>query len=181
MFESRSVVALLMVLAVPVFAGCGGGSSPPTDPGGAGTLRIELTDAPLDELSQINVFISGVTTKPSGSPVVRIADEVGLVDLLTVQDASELIALAGVEPGEYEFVMVELDEDRSFLVEVGTGAELPVRIPSQEIKVLATFTVEEGGETTVVLDFDAAESLLELGDGDWLMTPVIVVDSIDEG
>jgi len=55
------------------------------------------------------------------------------------------------------------------------GVPQPLRIPSEEIKILGGLSVEEGGTTTVTLDFDAEASLNRLGNGQWLMTPIIVM------
>jgi len=49
-----------------------------------------------------------------------------------------------------------------------------VQIASQEIKVLGGFTVPEGGDLTVTLDFDLSKSIQHLGNGKWLITPVIL-------
>ena len=53
---------------------------------------------------------------------------------------------------------------------------MPLRIPSEEIKVLGGFTVTEEGLTTVTLDFVAEESLVLLGNDEWLLQPVILMD-----
>lgn len=53
---------------------------------------------------------------------------------------------------------------------------MPVQIPSEEIKILGRFEVFEvaaGDPTTITLDFDVEESLVSLGNGNWLLTPVI--------
>lgn len=54
------------------------------------------------------------------------------------------------------------------------GALRPLEIASEEVKVLGGFIVPEAGGAVVTLDFDAASSLVHRGDGDWLLTPVIV-------
>lgn len=55
-----------------------------------------------------------------------------------------------------------------------TSAIRPLRIASGEVKVLGGFVVPETGAAVVTLDFDAAASLNHLGNGNWLLTPVIV-------
>lgn len=173
----------LMMLSVLVVAGvlaCNSSDSP-TDTGGS-QLAVLLTDAPTDDVSEINVYISGLTVKHSEQPVEEIVADVGLVDLLTLTNgATELLATVPADAGQYEFIMVELDESQSFVVEASSGAELPLQIPSQEIKVLGGFEVFEDMTTTLTLDFDAEASLLQLGNGDWLMKPVIVLAGVDHG
>ena len=163
-------------LLIGLFSACGG--SDPSSPTG-GMLAVELTDGPTELVTEIQVFIVGLTVKRSGQPTEVIADEIGLVELLSLQDTSELLAIANVEAGIYEHIRVDLDQDRSFVIELATGAEEPLKIASEEIKVLGGFEVLKGGTTTVLLDFDAEQSLRQQGNGDWLLVPVIVQANVD--
>ena len=173
---SLNSTKVLVPVALVVFlvAGCGGGGSETSSGGSSGNLNIYLTDAPTDEVSSVNVYITGLTVKRSGASVERISNDVGLIDLLTLQNSTQLIAVANVQPGNYEFIMVELDQNRSSVVEKSSGSTLPLKIPSQEIKVLGGFVVQAEGQTDVVLDFDAEKSLVKLGNKNWLLKPVIV-------
>lgn len=166
-----AALASLLLLAM---LACDGGGSPTSPPLGA-RLTIAMRDAPTDEVSQVNVYITGLTVKPSAGPVVRLANDIGLVDLLVLRATTRELATAGVEPGHYEFVQVDLDEARSSVVELASGQARPLRLASDEIKVVGGFDVPAEGETVVTLDFDAAASLQRLGNGDWLLTPVIVM------
>jgi hypothetical protein len=154
-------------------------SDSPSAPTGSTVLRVELTDAPTDELAAVNVYISGLTVKPVDGPVERITNDVGLVDLLSLQDSSELLVIAEVEPGDYEFIRVELNEAASSVVDAATNEQLPLKIPSTEIKVLGGFVVAPDQTTTVLLDFDANQSLVQQGNGNWLLKPVIVLAGVD--
>jgi hypothetical protein len=163
---ASATLALVLTLA------CGGDS--PTTAGG-GMLAVELTDAPTEEVSVIEVYIAGLTVKPSGRSVERIATDVGPIDLLTLTGgATELLARVGVAPGGYEFITVELDQSRSHVVEVASGQRRPLQIASQQIKVPGGFEVFADTTTTLRLDFDAEASLRKRGNGSWLMVPVIV-------
>ena len=110
------IAATLALASVLLFPACG--SDGPTSPR-TGTLRVEMTDDPTDQLEEINVFITGLTVKHAQEPVERIADEIGLIDLLSLQDTTELLATANVEPGIYQFIRVDLDEERSNVLEIG--------------------------------------------------------------
>lgn len=170
------VVALIVVLGVgALVSGCG---SSPSDPSGQTLLRVELTDAPIDELSQVNVYITGLTIKRSGQSVERILGDVGEVDLLTLQNTSQVLVVAGVEPGVYEFIRVDLDESRSSVVEIASGERKDLKIPSEEIKVLGGWTIEEASTTTLLLDFDVDQSIKKLGNGEWLLEPVILLQQV---
>lgn len=164
-------------LLVPLLFACNDSDSP-SAPSGVTTLRVELTDAPTDELAEVNVYIAGLTVKPMDGPVERITNDVGPVDLLTLQGSRELLATADVEPGEYEFIRVELNEAGSSVVDAATNEQLPLKIPSTEIKVLGGFNVAPNRSTTVLLDFDADESLIQQGNGRWLLKPVILLADV---
>lgn len=169
-FAFAAVVALSLMALVS----CSDSDSP-SAPSGT-MLRVELTDAPTDELAAVNVYISGLTIKPTTGPVERIANDIGSIDLLTLRDTRELLVAAEVEPGDYEFIHVDLDEAGSSVVDAATNEELPLQIPSEEIKVQGgTFTVAPDVTTTVLLDFDADQSLIRRGNGEWLLTPVILL------
>jgi len=163
--------ALAALAALLLAAGCNDST---TRPSMQGNLEVRLTDAPIDGVAQINVYITGVTVKPAAGPVERIVGDVGLVDLLSLRGSSQLLARAGVAPGEYEFVQIDLDQDRSNLVLDAGRQVLPLRIASQEVKVLGGFTVTAQAATVLTLDFDAAASLRREGNGNYLLVPVIV-------
>jgi hypothetical protein len=163
-------VVLLAALAVMA---CG---DDPMAPDNAGRLTIRLTDAPVDEIRAVNVYIEGLKVKRAGSPEQDFAVDVGRVDLLTLTDSSILLATHAVEAGEYEYIMVELDETRSSIAI--DFLDMSLRIPSEKIKVLGSFQVTEDGTTTVTLDFDARQSVQQLGNGAWLMTPIIVMAEV---
>ncbi len=173
---STPTLIILLALLASLATACGG---TPLSPSGQGILHIQLTDAPTDEVSEVNVFIVGLTMKHSERPVERIASESVLVNLMDLEDTSVLLVTLSVEPGTYEFIQVDLDESGSYVVE--SGEPKPLQIPSTEIKVLGGFEVQPGGITTLLLDFDGDQSLVQEGNGEWLLQPVIVMQQVTIG
>lgn len=165
----------LVALIVLLTAACGGD---PTAPANAGQLAIRLTDAPVQDIASIKVRITGLKVKRTGEPERDFAVDPETVDLLTLEDSDILLGSHAVEAGEYEYIMVELNEIGSSIV-VG-HLDTSLRIPSEKIKVLGRFEVTSDATTTVTLDFDARESVQQLGNGTWLMTPIIVIGAVDE-
>lgn len=164
---------LLAGALIGLLAACGGGSSSAgAGASGQGALAIRMTDAPLDSVSQVNVRIVGLKIKPSGSPVQTLNFQPRTVDLLTLQNSTQLMIVANVPAGHYDFIQVELDESGSSVVDGGQAK--PLKIPSQEIKVLGGFQVNPDSTTNVLLDFDANASLLQTGGGNWQLKPVIL-------
>jgi len=169
-YSRRAVAAGLVALVAIAAPAC---EESPTSPGTASRLTVMLTDAPLEEVQQVNVFFTGVTVKPFGKSVEHLDLQLATnpVDLLTLDHQVVALAAGAVDPGDYEFIQVEIDPARSGVVV--DGAAKPLSVPSKEVKILGTFTVGENG-TDLTLDFDASKSLLPLGNGGWLLKPVIV-------
>ncbi len=163
----------LMGVVVLVLPACDGS---PTSPSGSPNLVVNLTDDHTDDVDEVNIFFASVTANPTDGPpeILELALEQNPQDLLVLQDAVITLATSVVEPGEYASLMIKFDQEQSNVVEA--GEERPLRIPSQEIKILGGFAVSEDGVTTVTLDFQAEESLVKLGNGDWLLTPVITME-----
>jgi hypothetical protein len=116
--------------------------------------------------------------KRSEEPEAHIAVDIGLVELLSLENTSQLLAAVDIEPGTFEHIMVELDQDASWVREKDSELQKPLQIASETIKVLGGFEVTEGSETTVLLDFDAEQSVRQTGNGEWLLVPVIVLANV---
>lgn len=174
MSVNRKLVNVLAAAGLLALAACSESDYHPTAGPGTGQLTVRLTDAPADDVSEINVWVTGLTIKKTDAPVARIANEIGLVDLLTLQGTTMELVELGVPAGDYEYVQVELDQERSNVRVLATGELAPLQIASEEVKVLDGFTVPDGGSLEITLDFDAAASLRQQGNGDWLLVPVIV-------
>lgn len=170
---SRAVMRLIAVLATSgvLFAAC---SDNPSSPSGTGNLRLMLTDAPAG-VDQVNVYFTTVDAKPVGGSMERLTLQLATnpVDLLTLDDRVVGFAAGEVTPGDYEFIHINIDQDRSYLVE--NGVRKTLRVPSQEIKVVGGFSIEDDHTTTLTLDFDADASLNKLGNGDWMLRPVVII------
>jgi hypothetical protein len=165
-------LCLLVVVAGLLAQAC---SDSPTSPAGGANLSLMLTDAPIDDVDEVNIYFTSVTAKPVGKPVEELTLTLpeNPVNLLALTDTTVSFATGAVEPGEYEFLHINIDGERSHIVE--NGVEKPLQIPSGEIKVLGGFTVDADHKTTVTVDFDAEKSLLRLGSGQWLMVPIIAI------
>jgi hypothetical protein len=168
----RGAVAAGVVAAGLLISAC---SDSPTSPSATGSnLRVMLTDAPAG-VDQVNIYFTTVDAQPVGGSRERLELQLASnpIDLLTLDDRVVGFAAGKVEPGEYEFVHINIDESRSYLVE--NGVRKTLRIPSQEIKVVGGFSIDDDQVTTLTLDFDADASLNKLGNGDWIMRPVVII------
>jgi hypothetical protein len=172
--KSACLAAVIGVsLAGLLTASCSSGG--PTSPSANGNLRLLLTDAPIDDVEKVNIFFTDITVKPVGQSPQKLTLQLqsNPIDLLTLDDQVVGFAAGAVTPGDFEFIHINIDASKSNIVE--KGVEKPLRVPSQEIKILQGFTVDANHATSLTLDFDAKASLVSLGNGDWLLRPIIVV------
>ena len=174
--RSTVVLGLAMALVSVLANACGDNPVSPTAvPGAGANFAVMLTDAPIDDVEQVNIYFTSVTVKPEGKPVQQLTLELAQnpINLLALTDKTVNFAAGVVDPGPYEFMHINIDERRSNLVEKGVRKSL--QVPSEEVKILGGFAVDNDHKTTITVDFDARSSLVRLGNGEWLLRPVIVI------
>jgi len=121
------------------------------------TLRITLTDKPLDDASSVNINIKHVelfVQKGSLQGRLIIAENLGFVDLLKLRNG----------------------------ILKAMGSVCQMKTPSAQtsgVKILfnPAFTTEAGYSYAITLDFDADDSVVLQGNGGCLLKPVIKVKS----
>jgi hypothetical protein len=155
--------------------GEGGGGT-----GGAGTrgnLGFYMTDAPIDDILELWVYIAELKVKPADGPVERFPATQNLFDLLTLQDGvTGLLGQDEVEAGTYQFIEFLLDEELSYVIEELGGEPIELKIPSEKIKVKgAPFDVPADATTSVLIDFDAEKSLKTTGKGRYQLKPFVSI------
>jgi len=97
-------------------------------------------------------------------------------DLVQLQDVYQYLGETSLEPGIYTQIRLTVE---SALVTID-GVEHSLEIPSGNIKMVKSFVIEEGKTTTLILDFDAQQSVHETGAGKYIMKPTIKVFSETE-
>lgn len=187
------VVAVLMSLVM--LAGCGGGgdeavSPPATD----ATLRIVATNTqdapsrqPVDRSLQvvaINVTISALRAFPAdGGPVVIPTDDIELDLIQLVGQQQSLAVIDQLPAGDYVFigmivkraevVVEDQGEQRTEEVVVPSGAQTGLKIPAE-------FTIGQGVDTTVVVDWRTDHSFHRTGSGKWMLQPTALVATVSQ-
>ena len=167
---------LMGCLAVLTVLGVTACDESPTAPSPSANLVVQLTDDHTDDVEQVNLYFSSVTANSASGPpeamAVVLADNPQ--DLLALRDTVIPLATATVQPGDYVSLRINLDEALSTIVE--GGKIFPIRMPSEEIKILGGFSVRDDRMTSLTLDFDAERSLVRLGNSEWLLKPIIVME-----
>jgi hypothetical protein len=149
-----------------LFAACSGGGGSDTD---TGTVRLSITDGPLDETRRRLQF-SGVAFKREGSAsefVASLSPTPQQIDLLQYQQGRAAVLLSGVvlTAGRYEWLRLIIDNEPnvrdSYLV-LESGAECELRVPSgaeSGLKLNGGFTLPADGTVALTVDFDLFKSI----------------------
>ena len=164
----RAASCALLVATVAALAGCGGGSSDGMQ-AKTGTLRLGITDAPVDQADAVVVQFTGVELKPMGGAAFsRDFPAPKTLDVLALQGTARALLLDGesVPAGEYEWMRLKVNADpavRDSFVTIG-GQECEMRIPSGAetgLKLVRGFTVGVGTVTDFTIDFDLRKSVVQ--------------------
>lgn len=162
----RHPIRLLAALsAVFALTACGGGDS-----GGNGTLKLSLTDAPVDNATGVVVQFSGVAFKREGAApeiVQTLTPAHRQIDLLQYNEGRTALLLDGVTlpAGRYEWIRLMVDNEpnvRDSYMTLTSGEECELRIPSgaeSGLKLNRGFTLPADGSVALTIDFDLRKSV----------------------
>jgi hypothetical protein len=180
------------LLLVAFLAGCGGGGDG-TDGGGSGTLGVSLTDAPACGFDAVNVTVRQVRVHQSEDAAgnaggwseitLQPPRKINLLDL--TNGVLEYLGETALPAGDYTQLRLMLSANdasnpfrNSVVRSAGSGAQIALTTPSavqSGIKLIHDFDVPAGERVDLVLDFDACRSVVALGNGGFLLKPVVKV------
>lgn len=166
-----------LILTMALLIGCDDSND---DLEGTGTIRVALTDAPGDyeavliDLQGLRVNLSTDTTE--GSWYDLELDTVGHIDLLMFTDGKSIhLSEDTLEAGYLSQMRMILGDNNQIVVD---GDTLELETPSAQQSGLK-FNVQENIEAnqtfSMLIDFDAEKSVVEKGNGSYLLKPVITV------
>ena len=136
-------------------------------------LSVLMTDAPgVYDAVLIDLQRVEVTGDGGDAIVLNTNDDIyNLLDL--TNGVNTLIATADMEPGTISQIRLILGPNNSVVVD---GVSHPLSTPSAEqsgLKVQVHKTFEPGVSYAIMLDFDANQSIVEKGNGEYSLKPVI--------
>jgi hypothetical protein len=142
------------------------------------TLHVRLTDAPAD-FQEVNIDIQSVQVhnesgeQESGWRTLSML-EAGVYNLLELTNGLDtLLAATEIPAGKISQIRLILGTDNTVMVD---GELFPLSTPSAQqsgLKLNVNAQLKAGITYTILLDFDAALSVVEKGDGTYSLKPVI--------
>ena len=161
------VVAALIVPACAIFFACVTAT---------GAVEVRVTDAPPGNVTSINVTTNEIQIhraqagNESGWETIFENGNVTF-DLLEIAGIEEVIAFDDQVPaGNYTQLRMHIT---SVWVTIGNSTAQEASVPSEWLKTARPFEVVSGGNTTLILDFDAAESIVVTGTEEIQFKPVV--------
>ena len=174
-----------------------------TDSADSGTGRVSLllTDAPTTDFDQVNVTLESISFLCDGDDTddevngldddtddqscheVVLFEETRVINLLALQNFSELLSTTTIPAGEYS--KIRLHVSRVELVWLGTDGEVDrsedAKLSSNKIDLnpRGSFNVIDGSHLIIQLDMDAEKSIhaVEAGNSTkYIFRPVVFVD-----
>lgn len=161
----------LFVVILLVMQSCSSNSSPQN-----ATLHVMLTDSPGDYES-VNIDIQDVQVNPSETDDTgwkSLTVNKGVYDLLKLTNGSDtLLGSAQLPTGKISQIRLVLGTNNSIKL---NGQLVAINTPSGQqsgLKILVNTTLQAGITYKITLDFDAARSIVSLGNGGFNLKPVI--------
>lgn len=176
----------IALFGVLLLAGC-------SDDDDSGTLTLGVTDAPVDNATQVVVEFTGVELKPQeGEAISFDFSEARQIDLLALQGGGSEILLDAVEveAGQYDWLRLKVNAQQQVIdsyIMLDDGSQHSLWIPSGSetgLKLVQGFVVPVNGSADFTIDFDLRKSVHNpqgLG-GDYILRPALrLVDNAEVG
>jgi hypothetical protein len=189
----RLVAATGMALMLGMAAACGSS----TGPSGTGSLSVMLKDSPYSDAKSLLVTFSDVSVhkddqaEESWTKLPFAGGATGRTcDLKKLVDAQDVLGTGSLTAGHYTQIRLTVTSATLYFdnaavgpacdvtVTAPAGLSAPVEVSSGVVKLNREFTVADGGATTMLLDFDGDKSVNQVGNGQYRMSPVISVVSV---
>lgn len=138
------------------------------------TLAVRMTDAPA-AYNAVNIDLQAVEVTGSGGATVMLNVTPGIYNLLDYANGLDtLIAMGTLEGGTtVEQIRLVLGSNNTIVVDNVTH---PLSTPSADqsgLKLQVHKTLEPGVAYSILLDFDANQSIVETGNGTYKLKPVV--------
>jgi hypothetical protein len=177
LMKNRILYAGLVVLTVglTVLNGCKKDGSNNTD--GTTKVQIRMTDAP-GNFDKINLSVKEIVLLSDGKPYVfaSTVSTFNILDFRIGTGSPDILVASGEMPaGEITEIRLILNDNNTIVV---NGITQDLKTPSGQssgwkVKLSKNPTLVPGVAYSLILDFDAAKSIVSTGNGKYLLKPVV--------
>ncbi len=194
----RFLSILTVLIGVFAFTACNTNSG-----SGTGTMKISLTDAPAAydevniEIRQVLVNQDEDAEEPDDNGEdndngeedgdekdngwYSILDDSMTVNLLDYQHGATLeLGETELEAGQYNQIRLILGDNNTIVIDGETYALTTPSAQQSGYKLLVNANVEEDQVYELVIDFDASQSIVETGNGNYILKPVLRTVDLEE-
>ena len=166
-FPSKIMNTLFLSLFILAIVSCD------KDDNDKAQLSVLMTDAP-GAYDAVLIDLQRVEVTGDGGNEILLSTNADIYNLLDLTNGvNTLIATADMEPGTISQIRLILGPNNSVVVD---GVSYPLSTPSAEqsgLKLQVHQLFETGVAYTILLDFDASQSVVEKGTGEYQLKPVI--------
>ena len=168
-----------------VIAACSGGGSDSSP----ATLSVSLMDAPIDDVSAVNVEITAIWLKGPNGPAqqLTLTQSPMKVNLLSLNEdnAALLIDAQQIEPGTYEWLAMDVSADFDHVydsyVDTSTGGQEEIRVPSGRVRLVSGFEIGPNQAVQLLFDWNLRQGLVDPpGQPGFLLKPAFRVLDVAE-
>ena len=181
----------LVVAALLIVVACDSSSTAPTS---TGTLNLMLKDTPFSDAKALFVTFSSVSAHLSGGDFTTLPFSGGassrMCDLKKLTTAQDVLGTGALATGHYTQLRLVVSNATLYFDNASqssacaatstapAGRLASLTIPSGDLRLNREFDVASNIVTTILLDFDGNQSVKEAGNGNFTMTPVVTVVSV---
>ena len=171
----KNILVLGLLMAV-LMAGCLG----PSPPQGKGRVVFTMADAAADmgAVSSVMVTVDSVSVHSASRGWVTVSSTPRTYDLLELKASGQqaLLADAQLDEGDYQQMRLQISK----VVVTDANGTHEAKLPSGELKVAGGFSVDSNSTSTATFDFVADESLHVTGNGQYILAPVVQVETRED-
>lgn len=176
-----TLVLIALILSSIAYISCQKGVDSGIDDNSKARLEVRLTDNPNLDLSEVWVDVREVQIKMDDTTSITLAgSRPGMYNLLELTNGRDtLLSDALIPPGTISQIRLVLGSNNYAVTATGDTVELDTPSAQQSgLKVQVHQTVTGGMLYRLILDFDAAKSVIKAGNsGKYILKPVLRIIS----